>query len=75
MKTARAWALITLGDEREYAGNRGYKDETQRVYRYDSKVANHRNLSKNDLVFVRDAARLIGLARITRIQSRAGHRP
>ncbi len=37
-----AWLLLTFGDERQYAGNLGYKDDPARVYRYDSFVPNSR---------------------------------
>jgi putative restriction endonuclease len=68
----RAWSIITLGDERQYAGNPGYDDDPRRVYRYDSDVANHRNLQTGDLVFIRGDRRLIGVARISRIHEQAG---
>ena len=68
MATPRTWSLISLEPEaRQYGGNTGYLDETQRVYRYDSSVPNHKQLATGDLVFVRDSKRLLGVARIENI--------
>jgi putative restriction endonuclease len=71
MEPRRAWSLIAVGDDRQYAGNEGYSDEP-RVYKYDSNVANHRNVGMGDLVIVRDRSKVIGIARIERIDSQAG---
>jgi len=65
----RAWALISLGDDRQYGGNTGYRDDPTRTYRYDSTVPNHRQLAVGDLVFIRDRTRLIGLAVIENVSS------
>lgn len=72
--TSRAWALIAMGDGQQYAGNQGYADDPQRVYSYDSKVANHKNLSVGDLVFIRDRQRLLGIATIQDITSKPGQK-
>ena len=68
MSGSRAWSLIALPpDERQYGGNAGYNDDLERIYRYDSSVPNHKQLAQGDLIFVRDAARVIGMARIERV--------
>jgi len=64
----RAWSLITIGGDRQYAGNRGYNDDPRRVYRYDSHVANCRNVRPGDLALIRDRKHLLGLARIEHIK-------
>lgn len=70
MTTSRTWSLISLEPEaRQYGGNTGYSDEVQQVYRYDSSVANHKQLAKGDLVFIRDSKHLLGVARIESISA------
>lgn len=69
---ARAWSIITLGDDRQYGGNTGYADMPGRQYRYDSNVANHRQLASGDLVVVRDREVAQGLARIVSISEEPG---
>jgi putative restriction endonuclease len=66
----RAWSLITLGANREYAGNRGYQDDLRTVYRYDSNVANSRNVGRGDLALIRDRNHLLGVARIQKVSER-----
>ena len=46
METGRAWLVLSLGAEREYAGNVGYADELESVYRYDSFVPNHQQVTE-----------------------------
>jgi putative restriction endonuclease len=65
----RAWALISLGDDRQYGGNTGYQDDPARTYRYDSTVANHRQLGAGDLVFIRDRTSLNGVATVESVTS------
>lgn len=61
-----------MGGSQQYAGNRGYDDDPRRVYRYDSNVANHRNVARGDLVLIRDRERLLGIAQIEQITSAPG---
>jgi putative restriction endonuclease len=74
MNSARAWSLIVVGagEERQHAGNRGYEDNPRSVYRYDSKVANHRDVATGDLALVRNRDRLLGIAQIERIGAEQG---
>ncbi|WNG56064.1 HNH endonuclease [Archangium gephyra] len=65
MGTGRAWLVLSLGAEREYAGNVGYADELETVYRYDSFVPNHRQMSEGDLLLLCDRKAILGLARIS----------
>jgi len=70
MSGSRAWSLITLqAGERQYGGNTGYSDDVERIYRYDSNVPNHKRLSSGDLVFVRNAESLLGIAQIEEVTS------
>jgi putative restriction endonuclease len=66
------WTLTSIRTDQQYAGNRGYKDDVRRLYRYDSKVQNHLNLGKGDVVLIRDRDRLLGLARVESVVSAPG---
>lgn len=67
---SRTWSLISLKPAaRQYGGNTGYSDEVQQVYRYDSSVANHKQIAEGDLVFLRDSKHLLGVARIESISA------
>ena len=67
MQVAQAWALISISEGRQYAGNLGYHDDPKQIYRYDSLVPNHLQLSIGDLVFVRDREFVLGMSRIEQI--------
>lgn len=66
----RAWVLLTMGANQQYAGNRGYRDDTGSIYRYDSNVANSRALQAGDLVVLRNSERMLGIAQIERIEQK-----
>lgn len=72
MTTTRAWSLITTGGSQQYAGNLGYADDPRHTYRYDSNVANCRNVLPGDLALVRDRRHLIGMALIERVTEQPG---
>lgn len=65
---ARAWALISISENRQYKGNLGYADDPTRKYRYDSSVQNHLQVAKGDLVFIRDRQSVVGMACISQIE-------
>jgi putative restriction endonuclease len=69
MESRRAWLALSLGAEREYAGNVGYADELDRVYRYDSFVPNHRQVATGDLLILCDREKALRVAEISRIVS------
>jgi hypothetical protein len=71
---ARAWSLISIASGAQHAGNHGYEDDPGRVYRYDSYVANSQQLRRGDLVVVRDRTRMLGIARVERIEERDGQK-
>lgn len=66
------WCLIAAGDDRQYGGNTGYRDDPQRVYRYDSNVANYRQLKEDDLAIIRDKTSVVGAAQVRRIETERG---
>lgn len=74
METGRAWLVLSLGEEREYAGNGGYADELGSVYRYDSFVQNHKQVSEEDLLFLSNGDVVLGVAKVSRIIRSKGHK-
>lgn len=58
----RAWSLISNSGVVQYAGNIGWSDDPRSIYRYDSDVANHLQLAVGDIVVIRDAATVSGIA-------------
>lgn len=69
---AHAWKLQAFGSSRQYAGNRGYQDDPRRSYRYDSNVANYRQVAIGDIALVEGADRLLGAALICNIETWSG---
>jgi putative restriction endonuclease len=69
MEPRRAWLALSLGAEREYAGNEGYADELDTVYRYDSFVPNHRQVAEGDLLVLSDRQTVLRVAQISRIHT------
>lgn len=69
---ANTWTVISLGDKRQYAGNTGYDDDLRIVYRYDSSVANSKNVAAGDLLLVRDRKRLLGFGSVQKIVNEEG---
>jgi hypothetical protein len=72
MRASRSWSLIAMGADQQYAGNKGYEDDPRRVYSYDNTVPNSAQLSRGDLVFIRDGAHLVGAARVINVTSGPG---
>jgi putative restriction endonuclease len=64
--------VLSLGAEREYAGNVGYDDELDTVYRYDSFVPNHRQITEGDLLILCDRKKVLRIAKASRIVSFQG---
>ena len=70
MDTRRTWLVLSLGaSERQHAGNTGYDDELERVYRYDSFVQNSRQLQEEDVLILCNRKDVLGVARASRIVS------
>jgi putative restriction endonuclease len=65
------WLLASFGEDRQHAGNTGYDDDPERVYRWDSKVPNSKQIQAGDVVVVRSDV-MLGIARIERIDVEAG---
>lgn len=71
-RDTKTWLLLTFGDERQYAGNRGYEDDPSRAYRYDSFVPNFRQVAAGDAVVLQARDKTLGCARIERIDEQDG---
>jgi len=63
---------LAFGADRAHAGNRGYADELASHYDYDSLVQNSKQVRSGDIILVADKTALYGIARIGRIDQRAG---
>lgn len=74
MSNPRAWSLLAVDGARQYGGNTGYQDDPSLVYRYDSFVANHQQVSKNDVVVIRSSLGVLGVAQITGIEPGTGEK-
>src|SRR5260370_18311757 len=70
----RGWLVLSCGEERQDGGNIGYRDDPERVYRYDSFVPNHKRVSPRDLLVIAGRTGLIGFARIARIEKQRGYK-
>jgi len=69
-----AWLVLSFGEERQHGGNAGYRDDPERVYRYDSFVPNHKRVSEGDLLVIAGRKGLMGFARIARIERQPGYK-
>lgn len=67
-----AWTFLTFGEDRQYGGNLGYEDDLQTVYKYDSKVPNHKQVGKGDVAVLRGKKDVLGIARIISIKKERG---
>lgn len=67
MAGPRAWSFLTVDGARQYGGNAGYVDNPAAVYRYDSDVANHQQVSDNDVIVLRSKTVILGVAKIEKI--------
>ncbi len=70
----RTWSLLTISGVRQYGGNTGYDDDPEAVYRYDSDVANHRQVGAGDIVFIRSRSEVLGIAEIESILEGTGQK-
>lgn len=69
-----AWLLLSFSKQQGYLGNLGYADETSKLYKYDSFVQNHRQISKGDLAVLRNEDELLGVARIEQTKDTKGEK-
>jgi hypothetical protein len=67
MAGPRAWSFLTIDGVRQYGGNAGYVDNPAEIYRYDSDVANHQQVSDNDVIVLRSKTGILGVAKIEKV--------
>jgi len=65
---SRTRSFVQMGGLAQFQGNLGYTDRTDRFYDWDSTVANHTRVHRGDLAVIRDAAHVLGLGRIERLE-------
>lgn len=70
--SGRAWLMLSVTGRRQHGGNEGYLDDPAGVYRYDSSVGNSANVSRGDLVAVRDRKGLLALGLVDEITKGTG---
>src|SRR5438045_2078609 len=66
------WVILTFGGDRQYGGNSEYEDSSSEYYRYDSFVANHRQVRRGDIAIVCDEHFVVGASQIDHIEAVAG---
>ena len=67
MTSPRAWSFLAIEGARQYGGNAGYDDNPSAVYRYDSDVANHRNVHSGDVAIIRSGSAVLGIATLEEV--------
>ncbi len=67
MTSPKAWSLLAVEGVRQYGGNTGYEDDPSAIYRYDSDVANHRNVRNGDVAVIRSGTSVLGIGTIEAI--------
>ncbi|CAH1658887.1 HNHc domain-containing protein [Hyphomicrobiales bacterium] len=70
--SGRAWLMLSVAGRRQHGGNAGYDDDPAGVYRYDSSVGNSANVSRGDLVAIRDREGLLAVGLVDSIAIGAG---
>jgi putative restriction endonuclease len=68
----RAWSFLTIEGTKQYGGNVGYADDPTRVYRYDSDVANHRQVQMGDVAIIRSRNQVLGIAKLESVSTAEG---
>jgi hypothetical protein len=66
----QAWSFKAIEQEDlRYWGNDGYHDDSSLFYRYDSFVANHKNVKIGDLVIITNRENVLGVSVIEKIET------
>ena len=60
----RAWIFLAIEAGRQWGGNVGYADDPEQLYRFDSNVPNHLQVSPGDVVVIRSRDTVLGFSRI-----------
>jgi putative restriction endonuclease len=70
----RVWSFLTIDGIRQYGGNAGYLDDPSSIYRYDSDVANHLQVSAGDVAVIRSRTEVLGVAEIEQVVEGTGNK-
>ncbi|EKZ5662717.1 HNH endonuclease [Klebsiella aerogenes] len=66
----QAWSFKAIEQEDlRYWGNDGYHDDSSLFYRYDSFVANHKNVKNGDVVIITNRGNVLGVSVIEKIET------
>ncbi|WP_417682287.1 hypothetical protein [Roseibium sp.] len=66
--------MLTITGRKKYWGNKQYGNDPARTYSYDSFVQNHKAISIDDVVLVREGDWITGLSRIDGIHQQRGNK-
>lgn len=66
----QAWSFKAIEkDDLRYWGNDGYHDDSSAFYRYDSFVANHKNVKEGDIVIITNREEVLGISVIEKLSN------
>ncbi|EKA6284244.1 HNH endonuclease [Salmonella enterica] len=66
----QAWSFKAIEkDDLRYWGNDGYHDDSSVFYRYDSFVANHKNVKNGDIVIITNRENVLGISVIEKLET------
>lgn len=66
----QAWSFKAIDqDDLRYWGNDGYHDDSSAFYRYDSFVANHKNVKEGDIVIITNREKVLGISIIENLSN------
>lgn len=64
----QAWSFKAIDqDDLRYWGNDGYHDDSSTFYRYDSFVANNKNVKEGDIVIITNRDKVLGISVVDKI--------
>jgi len=68
----QAWSFKAIEKEDlRYWGNDGYHDDSSVFYRYDSFVANHKNVKDGDIVIITNRENVLGISVIEKLETQS----
>lgn len=68
----QAWSFKAIEkDDLRYWGNDGYHDDSSVFYRYDSFVANHKNVKDGDIVIITNRENVLGISVIEKLETQS----
>lgn len=58
-------------DDLRYWGNDSYPDDSSVFYRYDSFVANHKNVKDGDIIIITNRENILGISVIEKLETQS----